>query len=340
MLEAGVCLPIVVDAGEPTDAEASLTCGPGTMQLGSVCVPLEAGLPVGCGAGTTLIDGSCYPTPPDPDATTFSIEVEAPLFGTVADGYSRIPILAQGLESNGALSTESMVLFMGGPNEGTTDPTAISLGALGPVAYYTPCNGVVNPACLNQKVTVSMARASAPTTAVASSTFIVEWPPTAVGTTAPCLAGGNVVYFESDPGESLLQGTSLLVQGLPTSDWSAWWTIAYNGYVDGLPGGLTIMAQSTSIPTPGHGQVSLGFSVYKVPAYLQVTTFEKADNFSSDSPQLDISIGDLGCNRATGRFQITDLQNQNGSLVSFTAAFEQHCDDQGPALRGCVHFEQ
>ena len=71
-----------------------------------------------------------------------------------------------------------------------------------------------------------------------------------------------------------------------------------------------------------------------------VSSHEMAERFPFEAngrPGLDVSGDGRGCNTLTGRFRITEATI--GPTVSFTAAFEQHCEGGTAALRGCVHYQ-
>jgi hypothetical protein len=56
-------------------------------------------------------------------------------------------------------------------------------------------------------------------------------------------------------------------------------------------------------------------------------------------PSLDISGDGRGCNELTGRFAVREVSHAgDGSLLTFAADFEQHCESGEPALFGSVRF--
>ena len=60
---------------------------------------------------------------------------------------------------------------------------------------------------------------------------------------------------------------------------------------------------------------------------------------TADQPGLSIYGDGRGCNTLTGRFTVLDATyDTGGSLLSFHATFEQHCEGGTPALRGEVQL--
>src|SRR5207302_662772 len=89
--------------------------------------------------------------------------------------------------------------------------------------------------------------------------------------------------------------------------------------------------------------VDLQFASRKIPAPLAVGLYNMVGRYPFEpqgSPGLNIDADGRACNNITGKFQIYTLVVNNGALSSFTAVFEQHCEQRAPALRGCIHFEQ
>ena len=62
--------------------------------------------------------------------------------------------------------------------------------------------------------------------------------------------------------------------------------------------------------------------------------------FNSDEAGLAVSGAGRGCNTLYGSFAVHALHvNDFGDLLEFHATFEQHCDDQDPALRGTFRWQ-
>jgi hypothetical protein len=57
-------------------------------------------------------------------------------------------------------------------------------------------------------------------------------------------------------------------------------------------------------------------------------------------PGMSVTGDGRGCNQISGEFQIVDLTMNGSTLQSFTATWNQQCDNQSTRLRGCVHYEQ
>ena len=56
-------------------------------------------------------------------------------------------------------------------------------------------------------------------------------------------------------------------------------------------------------------------------------------------PGLSVSGEGRGCNSLTGRFDVIEVvYNPDGSVDSFAADFEQHCEDASPALHGGIRY--
>ncbi len=61
--------------------------------------------------------------------------------------------------------------------------------------------------------------------------------------------------------------------------------------------------------------------------------------FNGNQPGLDIGGSGRGCNTLMGTFEVLQADyNDDGSIRSFGATFEQHCEGKGPAARGIVKF--
>jgi hypothetical protein len=146
---------------------------------------------------------------------------------------------------------------------------------------------------------------------------------------APCLTGGSVIYFDGDPGDYIHPGKETIQvstwtarnAGTPNTFWygwddsinlGIWWSFAFSAASLGQPlaVGRYDGAQRYPFQSPGH-------------------------------PGFDISGSGRGCNMEGGWFEIHELVGgpNNGTFTRLTATFEQHCENFAPALRGCIHFE-
>jgi hypothetical protein len=147
----------------------------------------------------------------------------------------------------------------------------------------------------------------------------------------PCLLGGNVVYFNGDPGDWVHPGIDTIVNAVFTTSITPttaphtvhisvdpddpgqglWWDTDFSSRQRGEPlqPGLYEDAQREPFADPGH-------------------------------PGLNISGDGRGCNILSGRFAVWELELSGTALRSFTATWEQHCEAGASQLRGCVHYEQ
>ena len=315
----GACLP------NPSDAGSTVVCGPGTHQFGSQCLPDpgDGGNIPTCGPGTQAVDGGCLAVS-DGGAEQFIVRVGVTTIG--ADGYSTIPVTILGTAADGTPSTATVVLDTSRAGAGTLSPNTLTLTPTGATAYFTPCSAATSSWCPGT-VRITLALASAPNSVVANSQEITLVAPTGIGSDSPCLAGGNVIFFNGDAGDYVYSGVETITQG----KWSA-----------------TASTSEIHISvTPSDESQGLWWDLYfetsQIPAPITTQVYEGAQRWpfeSSGHPGLDVSGDGRGCNTVTGRFQIESLVTSNSSLTSFTATFEHHCEGGTPALRGCVHYEK
>jgi hypothetical protein len=318
-LDRGECLPVAIDASEP------VTCGPGTVLDGGACVPntIDGGPPIVCGPGTSLGAGECVPSPADGGVAQFIVRVGSTTVG--ADGYSAIPVLVVGTDASGNPSTAAVVLGTSRAGAGTLTPSMVTLQPNGTTIYFVPCSAAVSATCAGP-VRVTLALASAPSVVVAQSQEITLVAPQTVGSDTPCLAGGNVIFFNGDTGHYIFSGIETVTNG----KWTA-----------------TVTSTEVHVnvwPTdPQQGEWwDLYFDSSKLSAVLTTQVYDDATRWPFEAvgnPGFDVSGDGRGCNMESGRFQIEDLDVTNDSLTSFTATFEQHCESSSLTLRGCVHFE-
>jgi hypothetical protein len=314
------CVATDAGAGPPAaDGGQALSCGPGTHQVGDQClgaVAADAGPATTCGMGTHLDGGVCTPDGPT------SYEVRVAVATVPADGYSKIPVLAIGHMADGSPATDQVVLSTDRAGAGTFDSPQVTLGPLGATTYFKPCSASVAGCAGPVKITLALA--SAPTVVVASA-MVTLTAPAGVGSDAPCLVGGDVIFYNGN--DYIFNGTETITQG----QWSA----------SGASNDLTIHV------TPTMSQQGLWwdleFSTRQLSQPIAVQSYtdaERAPFASPGHPGIDIGGDGRGCNTISGSFQVEDIQWTNTTLKSFTATFEQHCEQGASALRGCVHFEQ
>jgi hypothetical protein len=296
-------------AGEGSEPVA-LSCGAGTIQVGNVCLP---------------DDNGSNPEPEDGGIPSYIVRVGVTSVG--ADGYSAVPVFVIGTNPNYEAANDSVVLGLERPGAGALSITALKPGPSGTTLYFTPCSTANNAFCAGAQ-RVTLASASAPTLVIAQSQEFTLVAPTGVGSDSPCLAGGNVLFFNGDAG-------SYIYSGIETVTLGAW------------SGTATSSQVHISVDPTDSGQGlwwDLYFDASKLQnPVLQAQVYEGAERWpfqDSGHPGLDVSGDGRGCNTVSGRFEIQDLKVSNGTLQSFTATFEHHCEGAAPALRGCVHYGQ
>jgi len=311
--------------GSGNGGEAPATvCGPGTVDVGGVCLPEpEAGGDGGspgltCGAGTHEIDGECLP-----DGEHF--ELRLPASDIPADGLTKVPVLALGTDADGKPVTDAVLVYPSRVDAGVVNPSAFSLEEFGSRTAFVACNGLTNPNCLGP-VELRMTRASDPAHVLASvSANLVA--PAGISSALPCLTGGNVWYMHGASNDWIYPGEITIEDG----DFSA--SLSSNS--ENLHVGLTPTSQSDGL------WWDLYLDSSKLDAPLGVGVWNDAERWpfqSADTPGLDVSGDGRGCNMLTGAFQIETLTLASGSVSELTVSSVQYCDGGGP-LNGCVHYE-
>ena len=319
------------------DADASVvTCGEGTVLIGTSCEkkdePDVGGTPETSDAVAPVDVLEVADAPPDAspeslgEAAIARYEIRVPVTELPADGFSKIPILAIGTNADGTPSKAPVVLAVSRPDAGTISPASVTLTTLGATTYLTPCNSATTPTCVGT-FTITLALAGDPTTPVARSVTLTLVAPTGVGSTAPCLGGGNVIFFDGDAGDYIHKGTDTIKLGT----WRA------------SPVSTDTITIHVDPSDPKQGLWwDLEFSSRAIPAKLAPQVYEGAERapFASPGhPGIDLGGDGRGCNTISGRFQIETLEFSGSALKAFTATFEQHCEGGSAALRGCVHYE-
>jgi hypothetical protein len=311
------CLPNAVDAGTPT------TCGTGTYLSGGKCLPITNDAGITCGPGTMLSGTQCVPAATT-GGPTFQVRVNVTTIG--ADGNTMIPVLLFGTNPDGTPNTDTVVIDTSRGGAGFVSPNTITLDPLGSTVYFTPCSSAASKFCVGPAY-ITLAEASAPNTILAESQELNLVALPDVGSDAPCLVGGDVLFLDGDPGDYIFAGMETITQGTWTWDGSQsevhiavtpsdtsqgfWWNLYFDSSLLNNPTLVDQVyqnAQGWPYETPGH-------------------------------PGLGVSGYGVGCYAAAGQFQIEDIRWSNsGLLTSFTATFEHHCDGSTAALRGCVHY--
>jgi hypothetical protein len=309
--DAGACVADAICGAGPDGGciSGGASCGPGTHANGTDCEP-----DVVCGAGTVPLDGSCVPA----TAPGEEYDVRVGVQSVNADGFSTVPVLAIGRNADGSPSTAPVVLSLTNPGAGRLDSTAFPLLPTGRALFFTPCDSN-QPACTGT-FQITMAKASAPATPIASSWTLTLHPPVGLGDPSPCLGGGNVLFLNGEAGDFIHPGMETINTGTFTVNRSTF-------------------DVSVSVDTAGFW--SLHFSTDEINVPLDTQVYQNTERWPFEDPGhpgLDVSGDGSGCNISTGAFQVEDLQvTPGGSLTSFTATFEQHCEAAAPALRGCIH---
>jgi hypothetical protein len=326
-VENGMCFPDVsmLTCGSGTHAvnlmciaDSMLACGPGTHADGTNCVPDAT--PLQCGAGTIQNAGQCVVL-----NGTASYDVRVPVLTVPADGITPIPVLAIGRNADGSPSTATVTFGLTRPGAGTFDRINVVLSPIGSTVYFTPCNPATTPSCIGPvQITLSLASTQ---NVVATSPTINLVMQAGVGSPAPCLAGGNVVFFNGDTGDYIHPGMATINRAV--------WNVSASP-----ASGTTQVSVDLTPSDPSQGSDwSIDFATDMIgPMHEQV--YANAERWPFESPNhpgLSIAGDGRGCNMLTGQFQIEDLTVSNMNLVSFTATFEQHCEGGSAALRGCVH---
>jgi hypothetical protein len=329
------------------ESKSSLACGAGTHREGAQCLADAPGVdggvaPDGAAApdaasviadmASVMTDDAATPTSTDlATAGGASYEVRVAAAHISADGYSALQVLAIGTLPDGSPATDRVILTPSVAGRGQLEPSTVTLGALGASSYYVACSVAADPSCTGD-VSVVMSLAASPTTQLAVSRAITLVTPAGVGDPTPCLGGGNVLFFNGDSGDYIHPGIVTIT--------AATWMPMTSPAGD-LPSDVTINVTPTA---SAQGLWwNLDFSSAKLSAPLAVQVYDNAERAAFAEvghPGLDIGGDGRGCNMITGQFQIEDLSLQGGTLKSFTATFEQHCEGATAALHGCVHFAQ
>ncbi len=131
---------------------------------------------------------------------------------------------------------------------------------------------------------------------------------------ARCLIGGNVMVVEGDPGEYLLAGSTAVID-------SGWYVVGYPSRVWVEAGTWHFVVQSLPLP-------------------LAVGVYEDASATVGANLQLAVWNAQKCPDGSTGSFEIDDIGFSVRGADHFTATFDQRCNGEDAALRGCVHYAQ
>jgi hypothetical protein len=307
-------LVVVVGAcnGNGNGGGGQIECGPGTVAQGMTCVATGTT----CGTGMHELDGACVAD------TWFQIRA-LPII--LADGRSATEVRAFGATADGSPSHDAIVVSVDRASAGAFVSPGFVLDDLGGATNFIPCTsattGCEGPAQF------ALALASVPQTPLATVDVQLAGP-SPVGSTAPCLAGGNILYFDgqdfdyngpvtfSTDGHFNVSGADDRVNLGMVSDTGAAWTLELNTHALGIP----------MIASVYDGAVSYGIA-------------------KPGQPGFDL-IGNgpvpTGCT-TIGDFQIEEFVHvaNPDTVTLLTATFVARCgDDPTRRLDGCVHYAQ
>lgn len=308
---------------DPSDGPPPATCGAGTHLVDAACVadPFDGPPPTTCGTGTRLDGGQCVPDPAG--VATYIVRVATNPIG--ADGFTAIPVLVLGTNADGTPSTATVRLDVSRAGAGTITPSQVTLAPAGSIVYFVPCSASASASCAGS-ARITAAFPSAPNVIIAVSDPFDLVAPAGVGSAAPCLTGGNILFFDGDAGNFIFSGKQ-------TVSLAAW-------TMSGTAGSVHAHVVPTS-QTQGLWW-DLYFDATKLPnPVLMPQVYNDAERYpfqSTGKPGFDVGGDGRGCNTETARFQIEDLVWNGSTIQSMTATFEQHCDSGTKALRGCMHF--
>ena len=137
---------------------------------------------------------------------------------------------------------------------------------------------------------------------------------------APLAAAQPVTafWYQSDAGDYVGQGATALYQH-PSQSVT---------YASANSGSVTVSAGGWTVAFSGPGGAPLNPGAYESAA---------RGSFAGRSPGLQFGGNGRGCNTITGRFVVHEhTRDVFGTLISFAANFEQHCEGGGPASWGEV----
>lgn len=140
---------------------------------------------------------------------------------------------------------------------------------------------------------------------------------------APCLVGGNTIYFDGEPKNFVHPGTSLITEATFFASGSMT-SITMRATPDDLAQGSSWTLRFESSPgeilTPG--------------LYLDAVRPISI----VDTPGLEVTGDGRGCNMIEGSFEIFEIERSNSLITKLSVTFEQQCDDNPALLKGCVVY--
>jgi hypothetical protein len=152
---------------------------------------------------------------------------------------------------------------------------------------------------------------------------------TGTPSSAPCLTGGSIIYFDGDLGDYIHPGVET-IYATDSRNWLAGDVGEKDTFEQGWAG------------SPNDWYFS--FSSRQLNEPLRIQRYDGAQRYPFEEaghPGLDITGAGRGCNMSSGWFQIESLAGgpNSGSFTELTVIFEQHCENGTAALRGCLHYE-
>jgi hypothetical protein len=149
-------------------------------------------------------------------------------------------------------------------------------------------------------------------------------PATALGSSTPCLGGGNRLAVYGDPDSFVYPGAHTIIGGT----WA-------NGMQGGEPpDGVLLEAHLPGSISTDPWWFLFFETLHAAPAK-GIYAF---DGTSAGSAGFQLQWGSSGCpSGASGAFQIEDIAYHGSVLDSFTVTFWQHCPEHTGLTRGCAH---
>jgi hypothetical protein len=298
-----------------TASPPPITCGSGTVQQGGRCVAM-AGL--ACGTGThDNAQGACVP-----DAGRFLIRAPSTIR---ADGWSATEVRVVGTAPDGTPDVEPVQLLVDRATAGAFASPSFTLDELGGASNFVPCNSN-DAACLGP-ARLDLVRASAPQTAVATVDVTLVAPPQ-IASSTPCLAGGNILYFD---------GASFYYDGTQT------FTTATGATFDVFGGSNRAVVQLVQ----GNAAWSITMQSAQLGIPLLASTYQnaiEADIAKPGQPQFTMTATNppiaTNCNVAS-EFEVEafSYDPSRNAIDALTATFHQWCtSDTTKQITGCVHY--
>lgn len=299
---------------DPTEEPGDpITCGEGTELRDGMCVAVGV---LTCGTGTHEEGGACVTD----RGTRYELRIFSPEIA--ADGHSKTPVLVIGTKNDGEPATDQVVLNIDRPGAGRFLEPSPTVGPLGTMAHFEPCNATV-PGCVGP-LKLTLALASAPASVIARvDVTLVE--PDGVATTAPCMVAPKTMYFD---------GNDYIYHGMLTVTEAVW---SASGTTKHLAVDVTPMVQGQGLwwDLIFHSQ-QLGSDL--VPGVYEMA--QRAPFASPGHPGLEVTGDGRGCNTLTGRFEVHDFELDATGVKRALVSFEQHCEGGAAMVSGCVRFER